>query len=71
MSFFRRPDYQSEATQFINKLKADKPELDGMGRVQRRPGGAAALRVPDTILTLKQTAGCQPLPQGREPLFKP
>ncbi len=28
MSFFRRPDYQSDATQFINQLKAQKPELD-------------------------------------------
>lgn len=24
---FRRPDYRSEATQFIDQLKADKPEL--------------------------------------------
>lgn len=28
MSIFRRPDYQSDATQFINQLKATKPELD-------------------------------------------
>ena len=28
MSIFRRPDYQSEATQFINQLKVQKPELD-------------------------------------------
>ena len=28
MSFFRRPDYQSDATQFINKMKQQKPELD-------------------------------------------
>lgn len=28
MSFFRRPDYESNATQFINQLKADKPALD-------------------------------------------
>ncbi len=55
MSFFRRPDYQSEATQFINKLKADKPELDVQqllgdvdqlqARVQRRlPADASALQ---------------------------
>ncbi len=25
---FRRPHYQSDATQFINQLKATKPELD-------------------------------------------
>jgi hypothetical protein len=28
MSIFRRPDYQSDATQFINQLKAQRPELD-------------------------------------------
>jgi hypothetical protein len=28
MSIFRRPDYQSDATQFINQLKVDHPELD-------------------------------------------
>ena len=28
MSIFRRPDYQSDATQFINQLKASRPELD-------------------------------------------
>ena len=28
MSFFRRPDYQSEATQFINGLKQQQPQLD-------------------------------------------
>ena len=28
MSIFRRPDYQSDATQFINQLKATKPELE-------------------------------------------
>ncbi len=28
MSFFRRPDYQSDATQFIQKLKSERPELD-------------------------------------------
>ena len=28
MSIFRRPDYQSDATQFINQLKAIRPELE-------------------------------------------
>ena len=28
MSIFRRPDYQSDATQFINELKTSRPELD-------------------------------------------
>ena len=27
LSLFRRPDYQSETTQFIDKLKAAEPEL--------------------------------------------
>ena len=28
MSIFRRPDYQSEVTQFIEQMKAEKPELE-------------------------------------------
>jgi Protein of unknown function (DUF3460) len=28
MNIFRRADYQSETTQFINQLKADKPTLE-------------------------------------------
>jgi hypothetical protein len=28
MSFFRRPDYQSDATQFIDQLKAQRPTLE-------------------------------------------
>lgn len=28
MSFFRRPDYQSDTTQFINQLKSQKPTLE-------------------------------------------
>jgi hypothetical protein len=35
MNIFRRPDYKSEATQFIDKLKATQPELDA-GQVQGR-----------------------------------
>jgi hypothetical protein len=27
LSLFRRPDYQSDATQFIDKLKVQKPQL--------------------------------------------
>lgn len=27
MSIFRRPDYQSDTTQFINQLKTSRPEL--------------------------------------------
>lgn len=28
MNIFRRPDYRSEATQFLNQLKKDKPTLE-------------------------------------------
>lgn len=35
MSFFRRPDYQSDATQFIEQLKAAKPELETKQREGR------------------------------------
>ncbi len=36
MSIFARPHYMSDATLFINKLKADRPELE----VQQRAGRA-------------------------------
>lgn len=32
MSLFRRPDYRSEATQFINELKTQKPTLEAEQR---------------------------------------
>lgn len=35
MSFFRRPDYQSDATQFINRLKAEQPQLVAEQRAGR------------------------------------
>ena len=35
MSFFRRPDYVSETTQFINELKAQKPSLEAEQREGR------------------------------------
>lgn len=35
MSFFARPHYTSDATQFIEKLKATKPELDKAQREGR------------------------------------
>ena len=35
MSLFRRPDYQSEATQFIDQLKAAKPTLEAEQRQGR------------------------------------
>lgn len=35
MSFFRRPDYESEATLFIKQLKADKPGLEAQQQAGR------------------------------------
>lgn len=35
MNFFRRPDYKSDATQFINQLKAQRPELEAKQREGR------------------------------------
>ncbi len=35
MNIFRRPHYLSEATQFIDQLKADRPELDAAQRQGR------------------------------------
>jgi hypothetical protein len=35
MHLFRYPDYQSEATQFINQLKAEKPDLEARQRQGR------------------------------------
>jgi hypothetical protein len=33
--FFRRPDYRSDTTQFIDQLKADKPVLEAEQRQGR------------------------------------
>ena len=38
MSIFRRPHYQSDTTQFVNQLKASRPELD-----QQQQAGRALL----------------------------
>ena len=35
MSIFRRPDYTSDATQFINQLKSSRPELDAQQQAGR------------------------------------
>lgn len=35
MSFFRRPDYTSEATRFIDQLKVEKPSLEADQRAGR------------------------------------
>ncbi len=35
MPIFQRPDYQSETTQFLQELKAKKPDLDRQQREGR------------------------------------
>ncbi|MDO9404931.1 MAG: DUF3460 family protein [Polaromonas sp.] len=35
MNFFRRPDYNSEVTNFINDLKVQKPTLEAEQRAGR------------------------------------
>jgi hypothetical protein len=35
MSFFRRPDYTSEITQLIDKMKEQKPDLEAQQRAGR------------------------------------
>ncbi|WP_027014745.1 DUF3460 family protein [Comamonas composti] len=35
MSFFRRPDYRSDTTNFINDLKKANPELDSQQQAGR------------------------------------
>ena len=35
MYLFRRPDYQSDTTKFINNLKKQRPELDEQQRAGR------------------------------------
>jgi hypothetical protein len=32
---FRRPDYKSDVTQFIERMKADKPDLEAQQRAGR------------------------------------
>jgi len=35
MSIFRRPDYRSDTTQFIDQLKAARPDLEARQRAGR------------------------------------
>ncbi len=35
LSLFRRPDYKSEVTQFIDRMKTDKPSLESEQRAGR------------------------------------
>ncbi len=66
MSIFRRPDYQSDATQFINQLKASRPELD-----QQQQAGRALLwdkQVDRKIASvLSATPRCRKSPMSTKP----
>ena len=35
LRIFRRPDYQSDVTQFIEQLKTERPEIEAQQRVGR------------------------------------
>ncbi|MCD2511355.1 DUF3460 family protein [Comamonas endophytica] len=35
MSFFARPDYKSDATQFLDQLRAQRPEIEAQQREGR------------------------------------
>jgi hypothetical protein len=35
LRFFRRPDYQSEVTQFIEQLKTERPDIEAQQRTGR------------------------------------
>ncbi len=35
MPFFRRPDYRSDTTEFIQKMKASRPQLEAEQRLGR------------------------------------
>lgn len=35
LRIFRRPDYQSEVTQFIEQLKSERPDLEAQQRAGR------------------------------------
>ena len=35
LRFFRRPDYRSDVTEFIDQLKADRPDIEAQQRAGR------------------------------------
>ncbi len=59
--FFRRPDYRSEVTQFIDQLKADAPALESRQRAGRallwdKPAQLAEQREGNALGQLAQPA---------------
>ncbi len=59
MSFFARPHYTSDATNFLNQLKADRPELE---QLQRR--GRALLWDKQIDREFKAQADAAEVPQN-------
>ena len=59
MSFFARPHYTSDATQFIDQLKADKPALE-----QEQRQGRALLWDKQIDRDFQQQAEAAEVPQG-------
>ena len=59
MSLFRRPDYHSEATQFIDKLKSARPKLEAQQRE-----GRALLWDKDLDRSQQQEFKSAKVPQG-------
>lgn len=59
MSFFARPHYTSDATQFIDQLKADKPALE-----QEQRKGRALLWDKQIDREFQSQAEAAEVPQG-------
>ena len=83
IDIFRRPDYQSDTTQFFNQLKAQKPTLEAeqregrlllwdkpvdLARIPPGQSGAKTLRLPDQGLTSASASSCR-APSGARSRF--
>lgn len=64
MSFFRRPDYTSEVTQFIDQLKANKPTLEAEQRAGRALLWDKNLNLADQSAYSEATVAQQPYVYG-------
>ncbi|HEY3049417.1 MAG TPA: DUF3460 family protein [Polaromonas sp.] len=64
MSFFRRPDYTSDTTQFIEQLKANKPTLEAEQRAGRALLWDKTLNLADQSAYNEATVAQQPYVYG-------
>jgi len=64
MSFFRRPDYTSDTTQFIDQLKANKPTLEAEQRAGRALLWDKTLNLADQSAYNEATVAQQPYVYG-------